>query len=107
MELVRFGVYWANLDPTIGREMKKTRPVVVVSPDVMNNNLGTVLVCPLTSSQKNYPTRVKVQIDGRIGRVAIDHLRSIDKTRLIDQLDVLNKKESDDLVNRLLEVFKK
>lgn len=107
MEVVRFGVYWANLDPTIGREMKKTRPVVVVSPDVLNDNLGTVIVCPLTSSMKDYPTRVKVKVNGKVGAVAIDHMRSIDKSRLINQLDILNIKESDRLVDRLIEMLKK
>jgi len=107
MEVVRYGVYWANLDPTVDREMKKTRPVVVVSPKVMNENLGTVLVCPLTSSQKKYPTRIKVVVEGKRGAVAIDHMRSIDKSRLINQLGVLTKLESDSLVNRLIEMLKK
>lgn len=107
MGVVRFGVYWVNLDPTVGREMKKTRPVVVVSPDVMNDNLGTVLVCPLTSSQKKYPTRIEVKVDGKAGSIAIDHLRSIDKVRLMNCIDVLSRNDSDKLVNCLLEVFKK
>lgn len=107
MEVVRFGVYWANLDPTIGREMKKTRPVVVVSPDVLNDNLGTVIVCPLTSSIRNYPTRVKVEVEGKVGAVAIDHMRSIDKSRLINQLDTLTIRESEELLDRLIEMLKR
>lgn len=107
MDVVRYGVYWANLDPTIGREMKKTRPVVVVSPDVMNKNLGTVLVCPLTSSAKKYPTRVAVVVNGKAGEVAVDHIRSLDKRRLTIQMGTLNHEESDRLVATLIEVFRK
>lgn len=105
--MVRFSVYWANLDPTVGREMKKTRPVVVVSPDVMNRNLGTVLVCPLTSSQKKYPTRVKIKIKGKIGAIALDQLRSIDKSRLISLMAKLNTRQSDELIERLLDMLRK
>ena len=107
MEVVRYHIYWANLDPAVGREMKKTRSVVVVSPDVMNHNLGTVLVCPLTSSEKDYPTRVRVVVDGKTGAVAIDHIRSIDKSRLISQMGALSPKETNDLVDRLIEMFQK
>ena len=107
MDLVRYGVYWANLDPTIGREMKKTRPIVIVSPDEMNRNLGTVLVCSLTSSTKNYPTRVAVKVDGKVGQVAVDHIRSLDKGRLISEIGILKEDEIDLLVSTLLEVFRK
>ncbi len=105
--MVRFGIYWVNLDPALCREIKKTRPVVVVSPDVMNRNLGAVLVCPLTSSHKKYPTRVKVKIKGKIGSVALDQLRSIDKSRLITQMATLNTRQSDELIERLLDMLKK
>ncbi len=105
--MVRFSIYWADLDPTVGRAMKKTRPVVVVSPDVMNRNLGTVLVCPLTSSQKKYPTRVKVKIKGKIGSIALDQLRSIDKSRLISQMAILSTRQSDELIEVLLDMLKK
>jgi len=107
MEVVRYAVYWVNLDPTIGKEIKKTRPVVIVSPKVMNDNLDTVLVCPLTSTIKKYPSRVNVIINGKQGSVAIDHMRSIDKSRIGQQLGILTKKESDSLLNTILEVFKK
>jgi len=107
VEVVRFDIYWANLDPTVGREMKKTRPVVIVSPNVMNRNLGTVLVCPLTSSHKKYPTRVKVKIEGKAGSIALDQLRSIDKSRLISKMASLNINQSDELVKRLIDMFRK
>jgi mRNA interferase MazF len=107
MEVERYGVYWVNLDPTIGKEIKKTRPVVVVSPDVMNRNLGTVLVCPLTTSKKKYPGRVYVEVNSKTSAIAIDHIRSIDKSRIGNRLGKLSNKESDQLVETILEVFKK
>lgn len=107
MDMVnRFNVYWANLDPTIGSEMKKTRPVIVVSPDVMNRNLKTVIVCPLTTSLKNYPTRIKLNISGKAGAVALDHIRSIDKKRLVKRITCLSQAQVKVVQNNLLEMFK-
>ena len=107
MDMVnRFDVYWANLDPTIGSEMKKTRPVIVVSPDVMNRNLNTVIVCPLTSSLKNYPTRVNLIIAGKEGAIALDQIRSIDKERLAKRITSLSQTQIDVVQNNLLQMFK-
>ena len=107
MDMVRFGVYWVNLDPTVGSEMKKKRPVVVVSPKEMNDNLDTVLICPLTSTLKNYPTRVRVKVGEKPGDIAIDHMISIDKSRIKNQLGMLSDQESDDLIQRIMELMKK
>ena len=107
MDMVRFGVYWVNLDPTVGSEMKKKRPVVVVSPKEMNDNLDTVLICPLTSTLRNYPTRVRVEIGEKKGDIAIDHMRSIDQSRIKNQLGMLSDQESDDLIQRIIELMKK
>ena len=107
MDMVnRFDVYWANLDPTIGSEMKKTRPVIVVSPDVMNRNLNTVIVCPLTSSLKNYPTRVNLIIAGKEGAIALDQIRSIDKERLAKRITSLSQTQINVVQNNLLQMFK-
>ena len=107
MDMVtRFDVYWANLDPTIGSEMKKTRPVIVVSPDVMNRNLNTVIVCPLTTSLKNYPTRVNLIIAGKEGAIALDQIRSIDKERLVKRITSLSQTQINGVQNNLLEMFK-
>ena len=107
MDMVkRFDVYWANLDPTICSEMKKTRPVIVVSPEVMNRNLKTVIVCPLITSSKNYPTRVKLIIAGKEGAVALDHIRSIDKERLVKRITSLSQTQIKVVQNNLLEMFK-
>ncbi|WP_462248938.1 type II toxin-antitoxin system PemK/MazF family toxin [Ekhidna sp.] len=105
--MVRFDIYWANLDPTIGSEMKKTRPVVIVSPDVMNRNLNTVLVCPLTTTSKSYPTRISVNFEGKEGMIALDHIRSIDKKRLVNKSGRLSEDEQDRVVNGLIEMLKK
>ena len=107
MDMVnRFDVYWANLDPTIGSEMKKTRPVIVVSPDVMNRNLNTVIVCPLTSSLKNYPTRVNLIIAGKEGAIALDQIRTIDKERLAKRITSLSQIQINVVQNNLLQMFK-
>jgi len=79
----RSDVYLVNLDPTIGSEIKKTRPCVVISPDEMNRHLRTVIVAPLTSQGRLYPTRVRCLFDGREGLVVLDQIRTVDITRLV------------------------
>ncbi|MEM6738280.1 MAG: type II toxin-antitoxin system PemK/MazF family toxin [Bacteroidota bacterium] len=105
--MVRFDIYWANLDPTMGSEMKKTRPVVIVSPDVMNRNLRTVLVCPLTSTSKSYPTRISMSFGGKDGMIALDHIRSIHKKRLVNKGGRLPEDIQDRVVSGLIEMLKK
>ena len=83
MAVERSDVYLVNLDPTIGSEIKKTRPCVVISPDEMNRHLRTVIVAPLTSQGRLYPTRVRCLFDGREGLVVLDQIRTVDITRLV------------------------
>lgn len=91
MDMVgQYEVFWVNLDPTIGHEIKKTRPCVIVSPNELNSGLRTVLAAPLTSTQKNYPFRLTCVIDGKKGSVALDQTRCIDQTRLIKKMGELN-----------------
>jgi mRNA interferase MazF len=90
----RFEVWLVSLDPTQGSEIAKTRPCVVVSPDVVNKMLNTVMVAPLTSTQKAYPTRVNCQFAGQNGQVALDQTRSVDKSHLLKKVGKL-----DDLTN--------
>ena len=79
----RYGLYWANLDPTRGSEIAKTRPVLVVSPDAMNQRIDTVVVCPLTSQlHPQWASRVACDCDGRPSEVAVDQIRTLSKTRL-------------------------
>ena len=75
-------VYWANLDPTIGKEIRKRRPVLVVSPDEMNRNLGTVIAAPITSTHRPWPTRCRVTFRGRPRSIALDQIRCLDVARL-------------------------
>lgn len=83
MELNQYHIVLVNLDPTIGSEIKKTRPCVIVSPDELNRYLNTIVVAPLTTNLKKYPTRVPVYHDGKKGMIAIDQIRTVDKTRIL------------------------
>jgi len=83
----RFDVYLVNLDPTIGSEIQKTRPCLIISPDEMNRNIHTVIVAPMTTAGKDYPTRVMCQFKKKKGYIVLDQIRTIDKTRLISKLD--------------------
>jgi len=85
----RFEVWLINLDPTQGSEINKTRPCVVLSPDEMNRYLRTVTIAALTSARRDYPSRVDCTFQGKEGQVALDYLRSVDKTRLVRRLGVL------------------
>jgi mRNA interferase MazF len=82
----RADVYLVNLDPTIGSEIKKTRPCVVISPDEMNRHLRTVIVAPLTSQGRLYPSRVRCRFDDQDGLVVLDQIRTVDITRLVRKL---------------------
>jgi len=80
--VARFDIWLVSLDPTQGSEIRKTRPCLVVSPDEMNNWLRTVIVAPMTTAERSYPTRVPIAFAGKDGQVALDQIRTIDKTRL-------------------------
>jgi mRNA interferase MazF len=79
-------VWWVNLDPTVGQEINKTRPCLVVSPDDMNAHLATVLAAPITSTIRNWPTRVAIRLQRKTSSVALDQMRAIDKLRLVKKL---------------------
>ncbi|MFA6261729.1 MAG: type II toxin-antitoxin system PemK/MazF family toxin [Bacteroidia bacterium] len=93
MEMKQYQIVLVNLDPTIGREMKKTRPCVILSPNEMNKYLDTIVVAPMTSSSKSYPTRVEVKHNKTKGWVVLDQIRSIDRKRVMKVLDALSDKE--------------
>ena len=101
----RFEVYFVNLDPTIGNEIKKTRPCVIISPDEMNHNISTLIIAPLTSKLKNYPTRVPCKVEGKQGQIVLDQIRTIDKSRLVKKIDTLNKSTRIKVLNILKEMF--
>ena len=93
MELVQYSIVLVNLDPTFGSEIQKTRPCVIVSPDEMNKYLNTIVIAPMTSNLKEYPTRIPVNLNGKKGMIAIDQIRTVDKKRIIKLLGKLNKTE--------------
>ncbi len=93
MAVSRFDVFLVNLDPTVGSEIRKSRPCVVVSPDEMNRHVRTVVVAPLTTSSRPYPSRVPVRFAGKDGQVVIDQLRTVDKARLAARLGALDAHE--------------
>ena len=106
MEVKRFDIFLINLDPTIGHEIKKTRPCVIISPDEMNKYLSTVIVAPLTIKIRNYPTRVKCEVLGKKGEIVLDQIRTIDKIRLVKKLgNIENKKIQTKITEILQEVF--
>ena len=105
MVVKRFEVYLVNLDPTIGSEIKKTRPCLIVSPDEMNRHIATVIVAPMTTTSKVYPTRVKCKFEGQTGQVVLDQLRTVDKSRLVKRLGQIEKKTQQEVITKLAEMF--
>ena len=93
MEIVQYAIVLVNLDPTLGIEIQKTRPCVVVSPNEMNKHLNTIIIAPMTSSLKEYPTRVAVNHNSKKGMIALDQIRTVDKKRILKVLGKLNKTE--------------
>lgn len=105
MVVKRFEVYLVNLDPTIGSEIKKTRPSLIVSPDEMNRHIATVIIAPMTTKGRNYPTRVSCQFQGKSGQVVLDQLRTVDKKRLVRKLGRIDKKTQQSVLLTLAEMF--
>ena len=89
---VQYDVYLINLDPTLGSEIKKTRPCLVISPDEMNDNLQTVTIAPMTTKSHEYPSRVKVDFQNKTGWIVLDRIRNVDKKRLTKKLGMIDRK---------------
>ena len=105
MEVNRFEVFFVSLDPTVGREIKKTRPCTIISPDEMNHHIGTVIIAPMTTKGRNYPTRVKCTFQGVEGQIVLDQIRTVDKSRLVKKLGRLSTSASENVVRVLSEMF--
>ena len=105
MVIRRFDVYLINLDPTVGSEIKKVRPCVVVSPDEMNLHLRTVIVAPMTTKGQPYPTRVPLRFGGKHGQIALDQLRAVDRTRLVKRIGKIQPTTQQIVLARLAELF--
>lgn len=101
----QYEIVLINLDPTIGVEMKKTRPCVVISPNEMNKHLRTVVIAPMTTTSRKYPTRIEVKHDNKIGWVVIDQIRTVDKKRVIKTLGRLSQPEIKEVKSVIDETF--
>lgn len=105
MEVNRFDVFLISLNPTKGHEIRKTRPCVVISPNEMNPHISTVIVAPMTSRGRNYPTRVKCTFQGIQGQVVLDQIRTVDKVRFVKKLGKLSKHTQNVILESLAELF--
>ncbi len=101
----RFDVYVVSLDPTVGSEIQKTRPCLVVSPNELNHHIAMVIVAPMTSGQRPYPSRVPCTFQGKEGQIALDQLRTVDKARLIKRLGVIETLTRRKVLDTLAEMF--
>lgn len=105
MEVKRFEVYLVNLDPTVGHEIKKSRPCLVISPDEMNRYISTVIVAPMTTKGRNYPTRVPCTFQGKAGQIVMDQIRTVDKSRLMKRLGKIDSETQAEVFSALSELF--
>ncbi len=103
--IARFDIWLAQLDPTIGREIQKTRPCVVVSPDDINEANWTVIVAPMSSQIKKLPTRIQLEFEGKDGQILLDQIRAIDPKRLIKPLGRINASTGKKILEKLVEMF--
>ena len=105
MVINRFDVYLINLDPTIGSEIQKIRPCLIISPDEMNRHIRTVIVAPMTTAGKDYPTRIKCKFKKKKGQIVLDQIRTIDKTRLIKKLGKIDPETQIEIISVLQRLF--
>ncbi len=105
MAVRRFEVYRVNLDPTQGKEIKKTRPCLVISPDEMNQFIATVIIAPMTTKGRDYPSRVRCRFQGKDGQVVLDQIRAVDKSRLLEKLGKIDKPAQAKVLTVLGEMF--
>ena len=105
MVVKRFEVYLIRLDPTQGREIQKTRPCLVISPDEMNRHIGTVIVAPMTTKGKDYPSRVPVTFESKKGQIVLDQIRTVDKSRLIKRLGQVDQDTAQKVCDVLDKMF--
>jgi mRNA interferase MazF len=105
MVVKRFEVYLINLNPTVGSEIQKTRPCLIISPDEMNNYIATVIVAPMTTQGRDYPSRVNCQFEGKAGQIVLDQIRTVDKSRLVKKLGKINATTQQKVLTVLVEMF--
>jgi mRNA interferase MazF len=105
MVAARFDVFLVMLDPTVGSEIQKTRPCVVISPDEMNLHLSTLVIAPMTTKGSLYPSRIPVHFQNKDGHIVLDQIRTVDKTRLIEKLGTITPDEQQAVLSALAEMF--
>ena len=105
MVINRFEVYLVNLDPTIGSEIQKTRPCLVISPDEINHHISTVIVAPMTTKGREYPSRAKCTFEGKDGQIVLDQIRTVDKVRLVKKLGKISVDAQKEVLTVLMEMF--
>jgi len=105
MVVNRFDIFLVNLDPTIGSEIKKTRPCLIISPNEINHHIATVIVAPMTTKGQPYPTRVTCQFQRQNGQIVLDQIRTVDKTRLVKLLGQISEEEQKTVLDILAEMF--
>ncbi len=105
MVIAQYEVYLINLDPTVGHEIKKTRPCLIISPDEMNESIQTFIIAPMTTKSQPYPTRVPIVFEKKNGWIVLDQIRTVDRRRLIKKIGKINKKEIEVVKNVLQEMF--
>ena len=105
MVISRFEVYLVNLDPTVGSEIKKTRPCLIISPDEMNHHIRTVIAAPMTTGEKDYPTRVNCRFKKKKGQIVLDQMRTLDKTRLLKKLGTVDPETQLEVISVLQKLF--
>jgi mRNA interferase MazF len=105
MVINRFEIHLVDLDPTIGSEIRKTRPCLVISPDEMNHQIRTVIVAPMTTKGRAYPTRIPCRFKGKAGQVVLDQIRTVDSSRLVKKLGRLGDKSAAEVHRTLGEMF--
>jgi mRNA interferase MazF len=105
MVVSRFDVFLVRLDPTEGHEVRKARPCLIISPDEMNHYIGTVIVAPMTSKSRDYPTRVPIRFARKSGQVVLDQIRTVDKARLVKRLGRVDARTGAQVLSVLAEMF--
>src|SRR6476660_7789989 len=101
----RFDMWLVNLDPTLGSEIQKTRPCLIISPDEMNRHIATVIIAPMTTGGNAYPTRIACEFEGKAGHVVLDQLRTADKVRLVKRIGRLSDAEQKSVLQALADLF--
>jgi mRNA interferase MazF len=105
MVINQYDIFWVDINPTMGHEIKKVRPCVVLSPNEMNSNIDTVTIAPMTTKSKDYPTRIKIKFKNKSGWIVLDQIRTIDRIRLKEASGHLNEREVIEVKNILMEML--